>query len=212
VESDAGRWVSAQRRQRTAALAIVLLALAIVFAVLYWIENHSEHHSYNAGARAPQTVHVTKNKQYEISVPGGVKRLAAEGIPGGNVTCTYTTSTVTGSVGQALSVTALGSDTRTVHAVATFVAPVTGQIHIACAHVASVFVDDADDVSADPAGLFIVLTTIALTLAAALGLSALYGRPPRVPARRARRQQQEAHFGHLLAPGTDTDDEGPQSG
>jgi len=167
-------------RISAASLAVLLLALGVSFAVLYRITDNAEHHSFNAGAKAPDSVHVTAGKQYEISTPGGVKRLAGNGIAGGAVTCTY--STLDGSEGGQLTVAPLGVDTRTVHAIATFVAPITAQVRIKCSGMSGVFVDDSDDAAADPAGLFILLTTIALAAGAALAMSVLYRRPPRNPA------------------------------
>jgi hypothetical protein len=161
--------------QRTAAAAIVLLALGVVFVVLYRVENGAEHHSYNAGARAANTVHVTLGKQYEISTPGGINTLVDHGVSITNFTCTFAQAGTGAS--RELDVTALGSSTRTVHAVATFIGPVTGQVHIACAGFdGGVYVDDADGVPADPAGLFLLLATIAFTVGVALGMSALYRR------------------------------------
>lgn len=155
------------------ALAVLLLALGLMFAVFYRIADGSEHHSYNSGALAPTTVHVTAGRQYEISVSGGVKAVQAHVDPA-SITCTYRLG---GGAQASLAVSPLGSDTRTLHAVATFVSPKTGDVHIDCAGLAGgVYVDDADNTPADLAGLFVLLTTIALTLGAALGLSELYRR------------------------------------
>ena len=155
---------------RRAASAIVLLALGVVFAVLYRISDGSESHSYNRGALAPRSVHVTAGKLYEVSTPGGVAGLQRRGLSVQLKTCTYQ-----GAGAGALSLTPLGADTRTVHAVATFVSPVTGQLSIDCPGLPQgTFVDDADDAGADPAGLFLLLATVGFTVGSALGLSALY--------------------------------------
>lgn len=156
---------------RRAAIAIVLLALGVVFAVLYRTSDGGESHSYNRGALAPRGVHVTAGNLYEVSTPGGVAGLQRRGLSIQLKTCTYQRAGVTGTV----SLTPLGADTRTVHAVATFVSPVTGEVSIDCPGLPQgTFVDDADDASADPAGLFVLLATVAFTVGAALGLSALY--------------------------------------
>ncbi len=160
-----------------AALAVLLLALGVVFALLYHAKNNEEHHSFNAGARAAYSVHLTKGKQYELSTPGGVKRLDSEGIVVGSVGCTYSP---VGSGGSGpLTLAFLGADTRTVHAIATFQSPVTGRVHIQCTQLGGAYIDDADDAPGDPAGLFILLATCAFTAGAALGLSVLYRRPRR---------------------------------
>jgi hypothetical protein len=154
-------------------LAIALIVLAAVFAVLYRVENSSEDHSYNSGATPPLTVHVTLGRQYEISTPGGPKALTAR-VGAGSLNCNYTA--VNGSSTDALDTTRLDDGTRTTHAVGTFIAPVTGSVRIECRALTATFIDDADDVSGDPAGLFLLLCTICLTVGAMLGLSVLYQR------------------------------------
>jgi hypothetical protein len=156
----------------SAALAIGLIALAALFAVLYRIDNSREDHSYNTGATPPANVRLTMGKTYEISTPGGPSSLAGRGVNPASLNCNYTP--VVGSSTQQLAITALGSDTRTTHAVATFTAPVSGMVHIECRALTATFIDDADNVSGDPAGLFLLLCTIALTVGAMLGLSVLY--------------------------------------
>lgn len=154
--------------------AVLLIALAVVFAVLYRIENSREDHSYNSGGPPPVNVEITVGHQYEISTPGGMNRLIAQGGLPSALNCNYTP--VDGTQTRQLSTTALATDTRTTHAVATFIAPVSGLVHIECRALTSTYIDDADNVSGDPAGLLLLLCTIALTFGAALGLSALYRR------------------------------------
>ena len=72
--------------------------------------------------------------------------------------------------------TPLSPDVRATHAIATFTSPVSGNVHVDCAGWGAVYVDDAEDSGWDYAGLFLLLTTISLTAAVALGLSALYAR------------------------------------
>jgi hypothetical protein len=156
----------------SAALAIALIALAALFAVLYRIDNSREDHSYNAGATPPANVRLTMGKTYEISTPGGPSGLAGRGVNAASLNCNYTP--VVGSSTQQLATTSLGSDTRTTHAVATFTAPISGMVHIECRALTATFIDDADNVSGDPAGLFLLLCTLALTVGAMLGLSVLY--------------------------------------
>ena len=153
---------------------LALLLLSVVFAVSYRIADGAEHHSYNVGALAPDMVHVTSGHQYEISIPGGVSVLNRRGVDVDSLTCTYSTAD---SGPQSLTITSLGNGTRTTHAVATFIGPTTGMIHIDCPSLGSAaFVDDADNAAGDPAGLFVLLTTITLTFGIALLLSVLYDR------------------------------------
>lgn len=159
-------------------LAVLLIALAIVFFVLYAFANRTETHSFNAGHSPPHTVRVTQGKQYEISTPDGVPGLVKRGLDPSAVTCTYQTP---GGTSAPLSVSSLGSSTRATHAVATFTAPMTGEIQVQCQPlIRGTFVDDADDGAADPAGLFMLLGTISLGLGVPLGLSWAYARSTRL--------------------------------
>jgi len=178
---------------RRAAIAIVLLALGVVFAALHRIADGGESHSYNRGALAPGSVHVTAGNLYEVSTPGGVAGLRQRGLSIQLKTCTYQGAGAAGT----LSLAPLGAGTRTVHAVATFVSPVTGQVSIDCPGLPQgTFIDDADDAIPDPAGLFVLLATVAFTIGAALGLSALYRAS-------VRRRQSVWSGGHVRAGGVD---------
>jgi hypothetical protein len=155
-------------------VAVISLVFAALFLLLYAVLNHTEDHSFNAHATPPTTVEVTAGQTYEISTPGGVVGLQHRGVSLSGLTCTYTQA---GGTAQQLKISALGADTRTTHAVATFVSPVSGPIHIECpALINGAFVDDSVHGSADPAGLFLLLATIALAVAVALGMSFLYRR------------------------------------
>jgi hypothetical protein len=99
-----------------------------------------------------------------------------------------------------LSVQLYGPDSKATDAIGTFAAPVTGDVHLDCIGWGAVFVDDADDAGGDLAGLFLVLCVIALTLGAALGLSALrlrYG-PSDESARAASENDEIERFVHLV--------------
>jgi len=106
-------------------------------------------------------------------VPGGRKALASRGISTSVGQCSVTQQS---GVSQNLSVTPLSSDVRPTNTIATFVSPVSGLVHLDCGPWGAVYVDNADNAGWDYAGLFLLLTAICLTLAVALGLSALYAR------------------------------------
>ena len=186
-------------------IAVALVIATVLFAGLYRVANGVEKHSYNAGAVPPTTVDLTEGHTYEISLPGGRDALEKRGV---SVTqalaqCAWTQRSGSPSE-QVLDVTVLSADVRPTHAIATFVAPVSGQVHIDCAGWGAVYVDDADNAGWDYAGLFLVLTTICLTLAVALGLSALYARSE--AARRERDEIEaatESLAGHREVGGTD---------
>jgi len=161
----------ARLRAARAALAVVLLGAGVIFGVFYRIADGRENHSYNRGATPHFPVHVTLGKQYELSTPGGGSALVRQGLLVSTIRCTWSGNGTQSDLG----ITSLAGQ-RTVHAFATFVGPTTGAVTIRCEGVPSLFVDDADDARADPAGLFVLLATIALTAGAALGLSELYRR------------------------------------
>ena len=163
--------------RRRGVLAVVLLLAAVLFGGLYRVADGMEKHSYNAGAVPPQTVELTSGRQYEISVPGGRKALAKRGISASAADCSLTQD---GGASVPLTVTPISADVRPTNALATFVSPVSGRVHLDCGPWGAVYVDDADDSGWDFAGLFLVLTAICLTCGLALGLSALYAaRAPR---------------------------------
>jgi len=162
--------------RRRGPIAVVLLLAGVLFGGLYRVADGVEKHSYNAGAVPPQTVQLTKGRQYEISVPGGRDALAKRGISATVAQCSITPSS--GGPVQ-LTVTVIPQDVRPTNALATFTSPLTGQAHLDCGTWGAVYVDDSDDSSWDFAGLFLVLTAVFLTLGVALGLSALYARSAR---------------------------------
>jgi hypothetical protein len=154
-------------------IAVVLLLAAVLFGGLYRVADGLERHSYNSGAVPPDKVTLTQGRTYQISVPGGRKALAQRGISTSVAQCSVTQPS---GVSQHLNVTLLSTDVRPTNAIATFVAPVGGSVHIDCGPWGAVYVDDADNSGWDYAGLFLLLTALCLTLAVALGLSALYAR------------------------------------
>ena len=154
-------------------IAVVLLVAAALFGGLYRVADGVEKHSYNSGAVPPDTVKLTQGRTYQISVPGGRKALASRGISTSVGQCSVTQQS---GVSQNLSMTPLSSDVRPTNTIATFVSPVSGLVHFDCGPWGAVYVDNADNAGWDYAGLFLLLTAICLTLAVALGLSALYAR------------------------------------
>jgi hypothetical protein len=171
------------RQQRIAAAAVVLLALGIVLAGLSRVVAGTEHHSFAPGAVPPSSVHVTSGHQYRLSVPGGVDALSARGTDPSTLRCRWSSA---GRATNTLDIEASGADTKATNVIASFTAPATGAIHVDCTGWGAVFVDDADNASADLAGLFLVLCVVAFTLGSGLGLSALRSRLARPEAESAR--------------------------
>ncbi len=154
-----------------AVAAAVLLAVGLVLAALYRIVGVSEQHAYAPGAQPANSVRITAGRTYQLSVPGGATALHKRGIGSGTLQCEWSSN---GSASQVLAVTTESSDKAT-NTVATFTGPFTGEIHVDCLGWGTMFVDDADDASFDLAGLFLLLSILALGVGAGLGLSALRG-------------------------------------
>lgn len=163
-----------------AAVALALLIAGVLLAALYRLVSGTESHAYAVGGQPPGVVSVTSEQTYELSVPGGVEAALHRGIgeipaqDGGTarlaLTCSWSTH---GSAAQALALTAERIDTKAINGVASFTAPLTGQIHVDCTGLGAMFIDDGDSSPADVAGWFLLFAVISLTLGAGLGLSVL---------------------------------------
>lgn len=188
-------------RRTTARLAFAGALLVVVGLgcwALYWLRSGTEDHSYSRNPIPPTTVHITLDKTYGIAIPGGVQAEQDLGLDPGSVRCTV--SAASGATNP-LPVTAEGTDTKATNQIASFLAPFTGRAHVQCQGLPPVFVDNADDASADVSGIWLVLATIALTVGVPLVISALRsaGRP---------RAAAPVVVGSAVAPGEDEEIEG----
>ena len=156
---------------RRAVAAIVLVVAGLMFCGMYRLTAGTERHSYSPGAVPPATVRLTEGRTYELSVPGGVKALKAQGQDVASPTCSYTRPGETTS--SELTVQAEGADTKATNTVATFSSPVTGVVNVDCQGWGPMFVDDANDRSPDVAGWFLVVGIAMLVVGVPLALSVL---------------------------------------
>lgn len=147
--------------------AVVLIVLGLVCWALYRFAATGERHSFTPGSISPAYVHLTAGETYSLGVRGGVDELKRQRIDLTTLSCSFAPR---GGSAEQLAITAERPETKATNQVATFVAPVTGRAHVECAGVTDVFVDDADDTSADLSGLWLVLASIAL----AIGLPLLF--------------------------------------
>jgi hypothetical protein len=166
---------------RKAACAVVLVAIGLFCCGMFRVLSQTEHHAYSTGGSAPQTVHLTAGSQYILSVRGGTKALLDRGV---NVTSPNCTWSLGGAQPQALTVSPAGSSSKATNAVATFIAPYTGDLHIECTGFGGVYIDDADNASADTSGWYLFVGVLALTIGGALGVSAARDASLRAGARR----------------------------
>ena len=168
-----------RRPSRRGTIAVGLVLIGFVCLGLWRVVGGSEHEAYAPGATPPESSKVTAGRSYSLAVPGGVQALRAHGIPevsGQNgstlgLTCEWS---VDGSAHQSLTVNVESLDTKAITKVASFVAPVTGDLSVTCDGWGRMFIPDANGGAGDPSGFFLLLSIITLTLGASLGLSALY--------------------------------------
>jgi hypothetical protein len=164
---------TAQRSSGAAAIAAVLLLLAAALSFgLSSAFARLQRHAFDSGP-APSTVRLTAGRTYQLSVDGGRGAITAAGGRPDQPQCTW--SSGPGGT-QPLAVSPLSADADAVNAVATFVAPASGRVHIECAGWDNVFVDDADGAAFDRGGLFLVVGVVASSAGLALGLGVLYRR------------------------------------
>jgi hypothetical protein len=148
---------------------------------VYRVLAGTEPHSYAQGA-PPEAVRLIGGHTYSLAIRGGVPTEQQLGIPPTALRCAVSGP---GIGVRPLTLRPEASDTKAINQIATFVAPVTGRVHLSCAGLTAVYVDDAANAPADRAGLALLLATIALTLGIPLALSALRGarRPRQLPSR-----------------------------
>lgn len=158
------------RHSTKAVAAMLLLIVGIGCGAMFRVLSGTERHSFGAGALPPASAHVTAGASYLLSVPDGVHALTARGLTPASIQCEYTSD---GSAIHALDISAESTDTKATNAFASFTATFTGDISVDCLGWGQVFIDDADNAPADVAGWYLVLAILALTIGAALGLSAL---------------------------------------
>ncbi|MGN6610038.1 MAG: hypothetical protein ACTHMS_23890 [Jatrophihabitans sp.] len=127
--------------------------------------------AYAPNAVAPDTVHLTAGHTYELSWPGGVRALAAAGMPPSQLDCEWQSP---GRTPQELSVQTVPSDTTLTDRVASFVAPRGGDLVVTCSGLGPVFVDDADDTVPDAADAFLVVASAALAVGGVACLAQLH--------------------------------------
>jgi hypothetical protein len=151
-----------------------MLLLGLAAFGLWRVLSGSEELPFAKGATPPSTVAVTSGHVYSLAVPGGVPAMRDHGVPlraDGTalvLECRYTTP---GQPGTApLTVTPEGPGTKYETTVGTFVAPLTGRIHVDCSSWGAMFVPNSDDHSTDFSGWALLASVILLTIGAALAM------------------------------------------
>lgn len=159
-------------QSQKAVAAVILLVLGIAFGGIARLAASAEQTSYFGHTSAPEFAHVTADQTYLLSVHGGSKALADQGLNAAGLACSYITPT--DPTLRSLKLTAEAADSNATNTIATFSAPVGGAIRIVCpTYSGAVFLDGADNAPFDLAGLYLLLCVLALTLGVALAVSAM---------------------------------------
>jgi hypothetical protein len=158
---------------------IVLVLAGTACWALYGLQAGREHRAYAHGGPPPAYVQLTEGHTYWLSVPGGVRHLDEVGVQVSSLQCT---AAEPGQTPGALSVTPQTKGTKATDEIASFFSGVTGNLHIECAGVGTVFVSGGAADGFDWAGLWLILASVLLVIGIPLTLSGrrlLPDRPPR---------------------------------
>lgn len=154
---------------RTGSVGVALVVLGAGLWLVARLVAGTEPHTYADGP-PPESVYLVRGHTYTLAIRGGVVAEQNLGVSPSTLRCNVASP----QVGERpLTVRPEPSGSKAVNQIGTFVAPVSGRVHVSCAGLAGVFVDDAAAAPADHAGLALLLATIALTLGVPLSLSAL---------------------------------------
>jgi hypothetical protein len=154
-----------------ALIAGALLVIAgLVFWSLYVMTANHERHSYAHGGKPPTYVQLHRGVTYGVAIAGGVGREVTLGLSPGTLQCT---ATKPGQAPGPLDVTAEAQDTKATDRVGWFVSGVDERVHIECAGIGPVFIDNAADAAYDWSGVWIVAASLLLLVGLPLTLSGL---------------------------------------
>lgn len=158
--------------------AVALLLIGLGSFGLWRVLSGNEDLPFAEGATPPTTVHVTRDHDYMLAVPGGVKAMLARGVPSADANGAQTISldctwSLRSGDEESLTVSPESTSTKATNTVGHFTAPVTGNVRINCSRWGAMFVPDADNRSSDTSGWALLIAIIALTVGAGLGLSEL---------------------------------------
>jgi len=154
-------------RMGKAVAAAVLSVLGVLVWILAGLRARDEPRSYSTASPPPAFVSVAAGHRYSLGTAGGLDALS-QVADANNLDCTIGQR---GGPARALAVSP-ETNLKALHRIGTFVAPYSGQVHVACSVIGDVYVDDPDG-STDAAGLLRVLAAVLLAVGLPLGLSVL---------------------------------------
>lgn len=165
----------------------MLVLAGLVSWALYINTSGDEPHAYSRGGRPPAYVRVVPAASYRLAIRGGVRKEIELGFDPASLSCTANRP---GEVPGALKVspeTKGGNDNGgPINDIGSFVSTIRGMVHVACAGLGPVFVDNAAGAAYDWSGLWLVLASLALIIGGPLVLSVL-----RAPATRTTDSQDQ---------------------
>lgn len=154
---------------RLAIGVMLMLAAAVLFAASRLVAS-GQLHSYDPGATPAASVQLTAGKQYQLSSPAGVSALQKAGLLT-SLACSWSTD---GNLLNPLTITTTLTDDRDLRTFATFNAPSTGRLQIACTGIDKVFVDDSDSSGTDYSATLVLLTVAVGLLGVILAVTGWY--------------------------------------
>lgn len=154
---------------RTGSVGVALVVLGAALWLVARLVAGTQPLSYADGP-PPESVQLIAGRTYTLAIRGGVVAAQNLGVAPSTLRCSVSSPQI-GT--RPLTVRPESSGTKAINQIATFVAPVSGRVHVSCVGLAGVFVDDAVDAPADHSGLALLLATIALTVGIPLTLSAV---------------------------------------
>lgn len=166
--------MSEPRRARLGAVAVsaALVIGGLAAWALYVQTSRNEPTAYAREGKPPAYVQVRAGEDYRIAVPGGVATEAQAGIAPESLRCL---AAQPGKTAGALNIIYENADTKATNDIASFVAAVSGRLHVTCIGLGTVYVSNAENVPFDWSGVWLVLASLALLIGTALVLSLLRG-------------------------------------
>lgn len=157
-------------KPRGSGVGVLLIALGALCWLLYAIQSGREQHAYAHGGAPPNYVQLEAGQQYWIAIPGGVRSEVSAGLDPANLKCTLTRPD---GNAEELTLAVENSDSNATDQIASFIADTSGQRHVDCTGIGSVYVDNAVDSGTDWSGVWLVLASVLLAIGFPLTLAAL---------------------------------------
>jgi hypothetical protein len=155
---------------RVLVAGIVLVLVGLAGWALYAVEARSERRSYSHGGPPAAYVQLRAGHTYWVAIPGGVDAEITAGLEPKQLSCS---AALPGQGPIKLNLVAEDADSKATNQIGSFTAVITGSVRVTCAHLGTVFVDDAQDAGFDWSGLWLIVGCTGLAIGLPLTLSGL---------------------------------------